>query len=481
MSPTRLLASALATVSALAACSSAEIPSEGQPQPTITLPQPSLTMVGPTAVAAGQVLTIMGQGFASPAEGATRIRFNGTYQTTTGNSYPVDIEVQPRFINQGMIEWTFGPNVAFAPAVEETGQFRGLISAINVGHNGEQKVAAQTLSSEIRVLPSIIIRQLRPLHQSCAVGITATTDATPMLFELRAIGLTAGTAVAPLRFGYTFLSQHFRPTGTLSDKFGADPESLIPKQGAITIIDDVTDGDVSMLGADNGAAVHVAEGRINENLGAIIRTIERQLNLNHIETTPIPPEAQDGYYDASMIVRAVDKRGYTAERTIDLRVWAPIQVDYDGNATVRRSFDPVPVSGCLPGGRIGREVSYNEMDADIRARAYKISGKVDVGADILVRINASFAMDVTEEVSSTTAQQLKLDSALLPNHNGVFYRQRLQLERRADLIQHTGCGRSARLSEVIVTDWVWSPDLAQARGDCPPFPPSNLPAGREFP
>ena len=48
---------------------------------------------------------------------------------------------------------------------------------------------------------------------------------------------------------------------------------------------------------------------------------------------------------------------------------------------------------------------------------------------------------------------------------------------RAKLRQHDACGNALSLGEVVVTDWLWSSDIAKGKG-CVPLPASNLPKGQ---
>ncbi len=438
---------------------------------------PAIRNVAPTAIRAGQELTIFGKDFADKAIGETRLVFEGVYQTTAGKITPVKLEVVPTFRNQGVVTWTFGPNIPFA-SEEDTGSFRGVLKAKNVGFDGAVKDAPQALGVELQVLPSILIRQMRPLSAGCAVGITETTEDTKFLFELKTVGLKAGSTVAPLRFVYTFMKENFRFSGYLSNQMGMDPESLFPQKGPVSVVDDVLNGSASTLGSGAPRNVYVAKGDASSNPAGIVAGAESLFGLTYLTTAPI--ETAANYYDATMNVIAIDSTGQQASRTIPLRVWTPIEVAYDGNHKVVQSFDPTPVSGCIPGGDIGRDVTYSESTSETRQRTFRISTKISGGVDIkVVRLSAEFGFDVEASVSSSKSKDLAINGKILPKEFGVFYRQTLQLERRAKLTQHGACGNTQSLGEAIATDWTWSPDLAKG-GACPPLPASNLPKGQSF-
>jgi hypothetical protein len=314
------------------------------------------------------------------------------------------------------------------------------------------------------------------------VGITASTAESKFYFEFKAIGLKSGSDLAPLRFVYTFLKEHFQFKGYVSDQLGMDPESLFPKEGPVSIVDDVHNGDISKLGSGVPKNVYVNKGNFsaanNMSLGS-----DKLFGLTDLMTAPVPDVVGNysaDYYDAMMNVVAIDSAGQEAKRSVPLRIWSPIEVRYDGNSVPVKSYDPVPVSGCIPGGKIGRDVTYTEMTAETRSRSFTFSAKVGGGVDIKVfRLNAEFGIEVNSEVTSAKSKDLKITGKILPGEFAAFYRQTIQLERVGSLVGHGPCGSTQDLGEVVVTDWIWSPDLAKNR-KCPPLPKSNLPPGQTF-
>ncbi|MFH1131561.1 MAG: hypothetical protein V1754_09505 [Pseudomonadota bacterium] len=447
-------------------------------EPMQEIPQPSLRTFAPSAISVGQDMTIFGEGFVDSQIGHSQITFNGVYQTNSGKSNPVELEITPEVVNQGMLKWNFGPNIPFT-SEEETGVFRGLVRVTNIGVDGTVKKAPTPVAVELQVLSSILIRQMRPISAGCSVGITDSVEDTRFIFELRAIGLKNGTKAAPMRFVYTFLKEHFRFTGYMADELGMDPEALFPEQGPVSVIDTITDGTISVLGTGVPRKVSVVKGAVNSGMALGLSELDNLFGLVHLATATVSTPIAD-YFDAQMTVVAIDSAGQQASRVLPLRVWAPVEVSYDGNATVVRSFDPVPVSGCLPGGDIGRDVTYTEHNSETRTRGFKVNAGVQAGFDIkIVRLNAEFGVEVNSEVASSQSKDLVISGLVLPKEYAAFYRQTLQLERKADLKSHGPCGNSLYLGEVIVTDWVWSPDLAKSK-KCPPLPISNLPKGQVY-
>jgi len=440
-----------------------------------------LKMVAPTSISVGETMSIFGSGFADKGVGETRLTFEGIYQTESGKVVQVKLEVTPDFENQGVVNWDFGPNIPFTTE-EETGTFRGIVKAKNVGFDGKEKHAPQALGVEIQVLPSILIRQMRPVGSGCPVGITASTESTKFYFEFKAIGLKSGADKAPLRFIYTFLKQNFQFSGYLGSQQGFDPDALFPKTGPVSVVDDVINGSISSLGKGVPQNVNVIKGGA-ANPANIVTGSDTLFGLTDLMTAPVNDVTSSyaaDYYDATMNVVAVDSAGLQAKRTVKLRIWVPIEVRYDGNSVPVRSYDPVPVSGCIPGGDIGREVTYTETTSESRSRSFTFSAKVSGGVDIMVvKLNAEFGIEVNSTVTSAKSKDLQIKGTILPKQFGAFYRQTIQLEKVGQLRGHGPCGTTQDLGQVVVTDWIWSPDLAKG-SKCPPLPTSNLPPGKIF-
>lgn len=450
--------------------------------PVRELPQPALRMIAPTAIRVGEEITIFGKGFADAGVGQTRLTFEGVFQASSGKTNQVQLDVTPTYDNQGLLTWSFGPNIPFT-AEEDTGIFRGMLKAQNIGFGGEVKQAPQAIGVEIQVLPSILIRQMRPLNAGCPVGITATTDETPFLFEVKAIGLKSGSQNAPLRFVYTFLKENFQFSGYLSNQAGMDPEALFPQQGPVSVVDDVYNGTISTLGSGAPKNVYVFKGGVTGSIASLVPGADKLFGLTQLTTAAVPT-VQGNYaadkYQASMNIVAMDSAGQETRRTIRLDVYSSVEVKPTGQAVPTRSYDPVPVTGCIPGGTIGRDVTYSEMTSETRSRSFTVHSLVSGGIDIKVlRLNAEFGFEVNAQVSSSKSKDLQITGKILPGTFGAFWRQTIQLERRAPLVGHGSCGSTQDLGEVIVTDWVWSPDLA-TNLKCPPLPPSNLSPGQVF-
>jgi hypothetical protein len=438
------------------------------------LQAPVLRTITPSQLSVGEDVTIWGSGFPDKSLGSTKVTFEGVYLTTSGKSIKVSLETSPKYINQGELSWTFGPNIPFT-SEEDTGTFRGVMKVRNVGLDGSTR-DGQTIGADLRVLPSILIKQMRPADAGCAVGITETTEDTAFIFELKTIGLKAGADAAPLSFVYTFMKENFQFEGYLSSTLGLDPDSLFPSKGAVAVVDYVKSGTTSKLGSSM-KNVYVAKNGYTAGVGSMPSGVDELFGLTTLSTATLPTSAE--YQDAKVNVLAVDATGQTAKRTIKLRIWPSVEVSV-GKSETSRTWDPVPVSGCISGGDIGAEVTYSESTSETKKRSYKLVSKVGATLDIVVaRLSAEFGTEIEGSVSSTQAKDLNITVKILPKQFGVFYRQTTQIETSATLTLHDGCGNTQDAGTAILTDWRWSPDLAKST-KCPPLPNSNLPAGKVY-
>jgi hypothetical protein len=72
---------------------------------------------------------------------------------------------------------------------------------------------------------------------------------------------------------------------------------------------------------------------------------------------------------------------------------------------------------------------------------------------------------------------MNISGQILPGEYGVFYRQTTKVYRVGTLVGHNACGQTADLGEAILTDWMFTPELATGPA-C--TPPSQLPAAGKF-
>ncbi len=449
-----------------------------QPNPNST---PKWTNVAPGLFAAspntsdgelgvGDDLVILGQDFIDKTHGQTILVIKGTYFDSDGANHVVDLQKSPKRVNKGKLTWRMFPNIVFHPKGDKLGQFVGQLQVINQGNDGSKKISL-ALPVNLTIKPSLIPRTMRPNSSSCQSIVEATLENTGFSFVLEAIGLRAGTPDNPLTFHWTFLRENW----TVKMSHGSfDPDSILPKTGAFMLQDEVTDGRVSLVQDLGDRSFFLKVG--SDTLG--------DTRLKELRTAPIP-EGGSGYI-ASVNVAAVDASGKVARLAIPITVTQMATMIYDGQQQIAERFQPRMVSDCIPGGSIGRQASYSENKAETRARSMSFQYNANAGVNLGlpsnpfalgVNFSAGFGVDVNSSVSTTNSVGKDLSGQILPGTYGVFYRQTTKLYRIGRLIGHTVCGQDVDLGTAILTDWIFTPDLATGP-KC--VPPSNLPPAQKF-
>jgi hypothetical protein len=150
------------------------------------------------------------------------------------------------------------------------------------------------------------------------------------------------------------------------------------------------------------------------------------------------------------------------------------ELDYDGSTRVAERFGALPVSDCIPGGDMGRNVTYQEASREVRERSLSFNwfskGAVEthpiswfnqaMERAVRLEFSAEFGVRVDGAVSSSKSAGTELSGHILPDHFGVFYRQTVKLYRVGRLLAYNACGAAIPLGEAIVTDWIFNADLA---------------------
>jgi hypothetical protein len=151
----------------------------------------------------------------------------------------------------------------------------------------------------------------------------------------------------------------------------------------------------------------------------------------------------------------------------------PDEARYDGVERPRERYAPVGATTCIPGGDIGRDVSYSETVSEERKRELRlvgVSGCADVEAGLPPGgLSAAFGVDDEATVTSSHSLDLRISGHLGPDEFGMFYRQTTRLERVATLWRQ---GQFVGLT--VLTDWRFNAELAKG-ATCPP-PTTMTPA-----
>ncbi|MCB9558251.1 MAG: hypothetical protein H6707_19195 [Deltaproteobacteria bacterium] len=440
-------------------------------QPKFQNTTPSLMAASPSRMSVGDTMTLIGDGFIPAQHGHTVLHFVGTFTDEDGVPHAVDYQVQASQINEGKLRWKFGPNVVFVPTGDKLGRFVGSVSVLN--QMNDQSAANATLISdplsiEVEVKPSLIAEAIYPVGAGCGNMVTKTLGEVPMGFTVRALGLREGTRAAPMTFRWTFDRSQWdimEGNGTF------DPFEKLPKEGSLVVEDVVESGTRSTV-ADGGERSFLVKAK-QDILG------QGTLNIK----TKKPPEKSSGM-PVSVAVSAVDGSGRSASLTLEIKVHDVVQAVWDNKVRIAERFEPEKVSDCIPGGPIGVDVSYTESTHFSRSRSVNLNWNVNAHVPVAplgilaphntwatfgatVNFSLAFGVNVHEEVSTSESKSLAMTGHIHPGEYGAWYRQITRLARIAYLTGHTVCGETYDLGQAVMTDWLFTPDLAKGNS-CPP-------------
>jgi hypothetical protein len=181
----------------------------------------------------------------------------------------------------------------------------------------------------------------------------------------------------------------------------------------------------------------------------------------------------------------------TLARVAELQVWPEFEtMPYEGGQHLVQRYPAEIPSGfcgsCIPGGDIGRDLSYSEGESSSRTRSVSMrwdvntANSVGLSAGHMVFAQAqlnstwssTFGTDVSEAVTTENHVSLNLQAHVLPTFYGICYRQLSRYEKSVDVVYHGECGREAVVGQAVLTDWGWGFDVATGP-ECTPR--TNLP------
>lgn len=469
---TRTLCSLVLLLVLAAACGDAVDEAPPQPPgPSWKNVEPTLFMVTPNTVAVGDVITVLGGKFVQPSHGKVYLRFKGQFHDGAGNATAVDHTVQATVENEGKLTWRLWPNIVFHPRGDRLGVFVGNLTALNQGKDGSTKYSAP-LPAKVTVGPSLIPRIVRPNNTNCGSIVDGALAGRAMTFTVEAVGLRPGSKDNPLVFSWVFLAQNWEVSfdhGTL------DPKAVVPKTGALVVEDRVTDGAISTI-TDGGSKSFLL--KVGSDLLGSTR-------LKVLKTGKI--SGGMGKVPASVNVAAVDASGKQLKLPIRLTIYPQAYLEYRGETKLAERFPPVQVSDCIPGNDIGREVTYTESKTESRSRALNFNWNANMGINAApipqnpfalgIEFSVSFGVNVGETYSSDKAKSLNISGNILPGEYGVFYRQTTKLYRIGRMMMATECGKQFHGGDAVLTDWLFTPELATGPA-C--VPKSNLPPAQKW-
>jgi hypothetical protein len=468
------------------------------------LEKPTLLALSDSQVVVGQSVDFYGGPFAQGSDGHADIHFQGSFKTTDGKEYPVDLRFQPHWVDAGRLLWsTMGPfTVPFVPTGDAVGTFTGNVTAINVAAKGGDETPSDPLPLTLTVAPSIIAQRIEPVTANCSSPVKRLLGGYPYNLTVQAIGFDA------VNFSYEVSGE----PGTTEPRLLRHPAT----------------GNIDKFGDDSSFGF-----------------------------APVP--SGEVFYAATLRISALDKQGQEHSLTLPYAVHNPIEYINAGPSQVAEMEEPVPQSGCIAGGAIGTNASYTETKSDTRSRQVSynwnqqwtmehssmtggmhtetnstnvsvshtnesgwtsnwsvganagggfglgpifVQGGVSgdhswgnqgsmsdtyvLGHDYSVSDTESWAYTQSEsqsisqgagsfwEVSSTNSTSIEESSQILPAFFGVWYRQTTRIIYPGEILVYDLCGAPQVVATATFTDFNWAVALAQG-GNCPPYPKSTLP------
>jgi hypothetical protein len=474
---------------------------------------PTLLALSKQQVGVGQAIELIGTGYLTGRGGHTEIWLEGEFVTDAGPVHPVDMRVRPHWRSGSRLVWSnVGPfAVPFSPTGDETGTFLGSVTPVNVDPEDAQ-ARGTPLPVELRIGPSIIVRDFQPVTATCESPAKRLLGGFPYRISVEAIGFE------PVNFTYELLNEP-----------GLEGRSRLFRKPA--------DGQIGHFG-DNG-----------------------EFFLSEV------PEDQV-FYIAELLISAMDTEGRTVSSVYAFGVHRPVEYVDWGQPQIAEIEAPQPVSGCIAGGINGQMVRYTESETQSRSRQvsyrwdenwvnshssqystaheerngvsvsynqnetygwgvnwqrsdsfsggggisinplgfiggsvsaergvthtvggsrnYSVSTGFTVGHDFSTADTESWAFTTSEsygvtrgggefwDVSSSTTISSEIAANIIPTMFGVWYRQVSRVVRPGSVVVYNLCGQPQVVAEALFQDFTWSVSLAQ-EAECPPLPKPTLP------
>ncbi len=302
---------------ALGGCAAEEEPAAGAP---------AVLGFSTEQITVGETLGVYGRGLiGEDGEVAARLHFDGRFETDQGVE-PVSLTVLPIADGQitlGGSEYDalrigrFGPfNNPFS-VNDRPGVFIGKVRVTRVGTDGAVTESGGEKVLRLEVGASLLIDELQPIDADCGAPAPRGLGGVPYRMTVRPVGLKA------VRFVYELARINGNPGAERIEHSYDAPVG------------------VDTLGVDELVAFN-----------------------------PVPEFEQ--FYVSTIRVTAYDAEGNTVETALPFSIHRPIEVTYDGKREVAERYEPVPVSGCIPGS-VNSRVSYAEQRSETRQQSVSVT------------------------------------------------------------------------------------------------------------
>ncbi len=154
----------------------------------------------------------------------------------------------------------------------------------------------------------------------------------------------------------------------------------------------------------------------------IINEFNSPVNNDYVENVffdNVPEEVS--FYVATLKIYAVDESGNEAETVLPFKVVRPVQVNHYGKSELAEVYEPVPVTGCIPGS-VGNRVQYSETESETRQNSLSITYNKDWSTSSSINIAESRGegISVGETRSTTNTSSLSESTSNSESYNNVY-------------------------------------------------------------
>jgi hypothetical protein len=272
------------------------------------------------------------------------LHFKGTYAREDGTLLQVNLLSQDKVVSRSEVHWTdFGPfNNPFSPADNQIGAFTGTVAARVVMSDGTV-LEGPTTPLHFEVLPSLVIEQFEPVSANCG-GAPAKRAFGGLAYRMRvrAVGFQPGGFIYTIQFPQIAIAH--------------DPNAGVTHASLSTKDDGSPNWQLSHL-------LHSASSNVD--------------TLDGDEAIYLPPLPDNvRAYPFMLTVDALDNATGNVVRTnLVMRTQSPIDITPTGIYQLAELLPARPVSGCLPGGAVGRWADYSDTltEASSRSFTYTVS------------------------------------------------------------------------------------------------------------
>lgn len=153
-------------------------------------------------------------------------------------------------------------------------------------------------------------------------------------------------------------------------------------------------------------------------------------------------------YIASINIVAEDDEGNIAETSLPIRIVRPLEVKHFGKYELAEVYDPVPVSGCIPGA-VGNNITYSESNSETRQQSVSIT------------VDRSWAESNSESRGNVSSEGISLGETQTAARSSSLSESETQSESYSNS-SSTSDGNNFAFSTSDGENWSWSRGESQS-------------------